>query len=235
MLSFARTNNFSNKIDRSDYFFLLYILQLTLSISHLFSIFMANTWFVDVIRTTHTSPNAPRPITLSTSKSSRLSRKFLINWTTGFTNSIKSLTVFSRRSDELQHSSYNTINASNSASTDNVLPGLMSDELVHLPSNEANKMLDAPFSIIIDSNWRKRFKPETGAMRKKEENNNFCFVQLSLNTSNFLKTYQAFLLLYFRFLHQTYWTEVFEHIFCYGFCTTNAPEIQIVNLNLFLT
>lgn len=81
---------------------------------------------------------------------------------------MKSLTVFSRRNDELQHSSYNTINASSRASTDNVLPGLMSAAFVYLLSLPVallpNKMLDAPFSMIIDSNWRKRFKPDMAAV-----------------------------------------------------------------------
>lgn len=136
---------------------------LTFSISHLFKIFMANIWLVDVIRTTHTSPNAPRPITFSTSKSSRLNRRFFINWTTGLTSSMKSVTVFSRRNDELQHSSYSTMRQSSNASTDIVLPGCVIGA-VRLPSvAEPNSMLDAPFSMIIDSSWRRRFKPDTAA------------------------------------------------------------------------
>lgn len=134
---------------------------------------MANIWLVDVIRTTHTSPNAPRPITFSTSKSSRLSRRFLINWTTGLTSSMKSVTVFSRRNDELQHSSYSTMRQSSNASTDIVLPGCVIGAVM-LPSvAEPNNMLDAPFSMIIDSSWRKRFKPDTAAAKyynKREDN-----------------------------------------------------------------
>uniref|UniRef100_A0A8W7P6V1 Uncharacterized protein n=1 Tax=Anopheles coluzzii TaxID=1518534 RepID=A0A8W7P6V1_ANOCL len=55
---------------------------------------------------------------MSTSKSSRDSRSCFTLCTTDFISSIKSDTVFSRRSDELQHSSYSTTRQSSIVSTD---------------------------------------------------------------------------------------------------------------------
>lgn len=75
---------------------------------------------------------------------------------------MNSVTVFSRRNDELQHSSYSTSRQSSNASTDIDLPGLVVDDSISVgPSEAPNSIPDAPFSIIIDSSWRKRFNPDT--------------------------------------------------------------------------
>lgn len=141
----------------SEVYFYQKLMWLTFSISHLFNIFIANIWLVVIIRTTHTSPNAPRPITLTTSKSSRVNRNRLITCTIGFTKSIKSETVFSRRNDELQHSSCSTSKQSSKPSTEtDFLP-----DVCTASDASNNKLLDSPFSIISESSWCKRFKPET--------------------------------------------------------------------------
>ena len=71
---------------------------------------------VAFMRTKATSPNAPRPITLTMSKSARVKRRARTRSTTGRAYSTKLATCLSRASDECAHSSYSASSASSSVS-----------------------------------------------------------------------------------------------------------------------
>lgn len=70
---------------------------------------------------------------------------------------MKSETVFSRRKDELQHSSYNTRIQSRSVSIERNFP----DNIGEMPSCSVNIFV-LTLSIIIESNNFNRFNPERG-------------------------------------------------------------------------